>query len=206
MRMTTTRMLTVLALSALSACSGGGGGGGGGGGTNTQFGTVSGTVTVGGAGLAGATVSVSGGGSATTNAAGQYSIANVATGARSLSVSPPDGYIAANHGGDAASVSVAASQTASANFLLVRGVVVTAAGTSFSPAAVTVPVGAVVRWVNGGGTHTVTPGNAGQAGAWTSAALGSGTTFQHVFGTAGTFNYHCQPHQAAGMTGVVTVS
>ena len=205
MRMTYPRMLGILALSALAACSGGGGGGGGGG-TNTQFGTISGTVTANGAGLANVTVSISGGGSTTTNASGQFSLANVATGARAVSIAEPDGYIAATHGGDAANVAVSAGQTANAAFQLVRGVEVGAAGTSFSPQAVSVPVGATVRWVNGGGTHTVTPANAGQAGGWSAAALGVGTTFQHVFGTAGTFNYFCQPHQGMGMTGAVMVS
>jgi plastocyanin len=204
MRMTSSRMLAALTLSVLSACSGGGGGGGGG--TTPQFGTISGTVTANGAGLAGVTVSISGGGSTTTSATGQFTLSNVATGARSVSVAPPAGYITAVHGADAAEVAVTAGQTSTASFQLVRGVVVNAAGTSFSPATVTVPVGATVRWVNGGGTHTVTPVNPGQPGAWASAGLGVGATFQHVFAAAGTFNYFCQPHQGMGMTGTVTVS
>lgn len=203
MRILPVRSIPALVLAALAACSGGGGGGGGG--TTPQFGSVSGTVTRGGTPLAGVTVSVSGGGSATTSAAGLYTIASVATGTRTVTVTLPDGHIAAAHNGHTAQVQVGAGQTAAASFQLVRGAVVTAAGTSFTPAAVSVPTGGVVRWVNGGGTHTVTP-SAAQPGGFAAAPLGAGATFQHTFGTAGAFDYFCQPHQAMGMTGSVTVT
>lgn len=75
---------------------------------------------------------------------------------------------------------------------------------SFNPISVTVPVGRQVVWTNGSGVpHTVTPDNAAQAGAWASAQLAAGGTFQHTFNTAGTYNYHCNFHN--GMTGTITV-
>ncbi|HZG41803.1 MAG TPA: hypothetical protein VEY93_02495, partial [Longimicrobium sp.] len=178
----------VLALGAAAACGGGDGGGGGGPPTGTQTGTVSGRVSHGAAGVAGVTLSVAGGGSATTDAAGNFSIANVTTGARTVAIAMPTGFITANAAdGTSREVAVSAGQTATANFDLKRGVVVTASGTSFSPQTVTVPSGGTVRWVNGGGgAHTVTP-NAGQAGAWASANLPTGASFEHTFGTTGTF-------------------
>lgn len=63
-----------------------------------------------------------------------------------------------------------------------------------------------MRWVNGGGEHTVTPDADAPAGAWDSAGLPGGATFEHTFSSAGTFNYHCIPHKAAGMKGSVTVA
>jgi plastocyanin len=189
----------------LAACSGGGGGGGGGT-TDPQFGTVSGTVMAGGTGVAGATVSVQGGPSTTTSASGQFTLNNVAVGARNVVLTVPAGFITVSPADPTTKgVTVAANQTAQTSFNLKRGVVVTASGTSFSPSAVTIPVGSTVRWVNGGGSHTVTPGNPAQAGVWSNTDLGPGATFEHEFGTAATYAYHCQPHQSMGMTGSVTV-
>jgi plastocyanin len=203
MRVTHFGLLALLSAAVLTACSGGGGGGGG---TVPQFGTISGAVTAGGAGVAGANVAIAGGASTTTNAAGQFTLTNVAAGGRTVNVTLPAGFISAVQGGDATTVQVAANQTATASFQAVRGVIVTAAGTSFTPANVTIPAGGVVRWVNGGGTHTVTPDNAAQPGAWASADLPGGATFQHTFGAAATYAYHCAPHQAMGMNGTVTVT
>ncbi|CAA9345619.1 MAG: hypothetical protein AVDCRST_MAG89-2846 [uncultured Gemmatimonadetes bacterium] len=197
----------VLALGAASACGGGSGGGGGGPPTGTQTGTVAGRVSNGAAGVAGVSVSIAGGGSATTDAGGNFSIGNVTTGARTVAITMPAGFITANPAdGTSKEVTVSAGQSATANFGLKRGVVVTASGTSFSPKSVSVPTGATVRWVNaGGGAHTVTPATAGQAGGWASANLPEGALFEHTFGTAGNFNYRCLPHEAMGMTGSVGV-
>jgi len=89
------------------------------------------------------------------------------------------------------------------------GVVVVHAtsGNRFSPSSVTVAPGTTVRWVaDVSAGHTVTPDNAAQPGVWTAASIGSnGDTFDFTFNTAGDFSYHCVPHQALGMTGVVHV-
>lgn len=82
------------------------------------------------------------------------------------------------------------------------------AGNAFSPNDVTVDPGTTVRWVNDAAVlHTVTPADPNQQGAWQSAQTNApGTVLSHVFNTPGrTYNYFCQPHQAAGMTGVVRV-
>lgn len=206
--MKTMRGWAVASLVVLLAACGGGGGGDddGGGGTGPQFGTVSGQVTANGAGVQGVVVTVSGAGSATTNAAGAFQVTNVPVGSPTVAMAMPAGYITAA-AGDAISksVTVSAGQTATASFAIKRGVEVTAAGVSFAPQAITVPAGGTVRWVNGGGSHTVTPDAGAPAGAWQSAPLGAGASFEHTFAAAGTYNYHCNPHQAAGMTGTVSV-
>src|SRR5687768_12870804 len=75
-------------------------------------------------------------------------------------------------------------------------------GTSFSPDSVTINVGDTVTWVNDTGVeHTVTANN----GSFNSGPPDSNFTFSHTFNTAGTFGYHCQPHQLLGMVGQVIV-
>ena len=80
-------------------------------------------------------------------------------------------------------------------------VAILASGTAFSPAAVTVDVGATVRWQRVDGIHTVTPVGHNE---WAEADLNSANnTFVHTFDEAGEFDYECVLH--AGMTGTVTV-
>src|SRR5947207_9154855 len=72
---------------------------------------------------------------------------------------------------------------------------------SFSPKSVTIKVGDTVVWTNTGGFHTVT-------GDGSDPFCGSGTiptSCSHTFTTAGTFPYHCIPHQSIGMVGTVIV-
>lgn len=96
---------------------------------------------------------------------------------------------------------------------------VTASGTSFSPANVTIKVGQKVRWVVASGMHTVTSGtksgavctpdnkfcNPSDTSCASAPAMSPGTTYERTFTTAGEFPYYCQPHCAAGMVGKVTV-
>jgi plastocyanin len=199
----------LLAVSTL-ACSGGGGGG-----TTPPppptTGTIAGSVTLNGAGVAGATVAVTGGASANTSAGGAYSIANVSPGAKTVTVTPPANHALADGETAAKSATVVAGQTATVNWALKAtgggGVTQIDLGTAaFSPDAVTVPVGATVRWRNATATsHTITPNTPGQAGAWTGQNIaGINTTFEHTFGVAGVYDYHCTLH--AGMIGRVTVN
>lgn len=75
-------------------------------------------------------------------------------------------------------------------------------GTSFTPSTVTINVGDTVTWVNNTGVlHTVTANN----GSFNSGPPEEDFTFAHTFNAAGTFAYHCQTHQAFGMTGTVIV-
>ncbi|MDQ6918529.1 MAG: multicopper oxidase domain-containing protein, partial [Candidatus Dormibacteraeota bacterium] len=84
----------------------------------------------------------------------------------------------------------------------------------FNPANVTIAHGTAVRWTNNGANmqHTTTSnGHAGgpctpiSAEDWDSGTIAHGSTFDHTFPTAGTFNYHCDVH-GCGMAGTVTVT
>ena len=80
-------------------------------------------------------------------------------------------------------------------------------GMTFSPSSLNVFVGDTVTFVNTGGNHNVN----GTTGTFSGNpesfgnAVGSGWTFTHVFGTAGTYDYQCDPH-APMMAGTITVS
>lgn len=73
----------------------------------------------------------------------------------------------------------------------------------FSPSDVTISVGTTVRWISDTVVfHTITPSGHSE---WERQEMSSeGQTFEHTFGTAGTFNYFCEPHQST-MTGTITV-
>lgn len=80
---------------------------------------------------------------------------------------------------------------------------------AFSPAEVTVPVGATVRWTNDESMfHTVTSTSSLQVrrpnGLFDKSLFRKGDTFQYTFKEAGTFFYYCQPHSTF-MAGTVRV-
>lgn len=81
--------------------------------------------------------------------------------------------------------------------------VVTTAGTSFSPASLTVTPGTLVTWQISGGTHNVTFGSAKPTGG-DIPDTGAGRSVTRTFASAGTFDYQCTRH--SGMTGRVIVS
>ena len=75
---------------------------------------------------------------------------------------------------------------------------------TFSRSNLTIEPGTTVRWVNGASIgHTVTPDGHSEWARW--ATDSQGQTFEHTFDAPGTFAYFCEPHQAVGMTGVITV-
>jgi len=88
----------------------------------------------------------------------------------------------------------------------------------FQPAALTVPRGTTVTWMNTGQQqHTVTddPSKAANranaqlpsgAQPWDSGFIDAGKTFTHTFDTPGEYTYFCMPHEALGMVGHITVS
>ena len=87
---------------------------------------------------------------------------------------------------------------------------------SFTPDTVTVKVGALVTWTNDGSyAHTVTADSGGFDSGQLDAASGGGggyggggTTagsYSTMFGTAGTYPYHCANHPTL-MKGVVIVT
>ncbi|MEM7571613.1 MAG: lamin tail domain-containing protein [Bacteroidota bacterium] len=79
----------------------------------------------------------------------------------------------------------------------------------FTPNAPTIAVGDTVTWTNTGGFHNVdgsmeeNPGN--PEGFENGPASSAAWTFSHVFTLAGTYDYHCDPHLAVGMTGQIIV-
>jgi plastocyanin len=205
--MTPTRLASITLITLLAACSGGTG-------SNPpvsgESGSVTGTVTASGSGVAGATVALPGSAAQTTDAAGKFTFENVKTGSYNLTVTLPAGYALGN--GEAASkpVTVGAGQAATVNWTLSRTAPIETLrvdlqATSFSPKEVTVTKGSTIHWVNAAAiTHTITPDNAGQAGVWAAQTVsGSGTAFDHTFDDTGTYAYHCTIH--AGMTGTVKV-
>ncbi len=73
-------------------------------------------------------------------------------------------------------------------------------GFAFEPLDVRVRAGERVTWVNcDTDVHTSTA----DAGQWASPLLAPGDGFTQVFGAAGEFSYHCEPHPF--MTGRVIV-
>jgi hypothetical protein len=66
---------------------------------------------------------------------------------------------------------------------------------------ITINVGDTVQWTWITGGHSVTSDD----GLFNTGVLGAGSTFSFTFDQAGDFAYHCIPHQAIGMVGVVHV-
>lgn len=85
--------------------------------------------------------------------------------------------------------------------------VVNATDYKFTPAELHVSVGDTVEWKNTQGYHNVNgsksafPSNPEPFGN----ALGFGWTYSYVFKTAGTYEYHCDPHVGFGMKGKIEV-
>ncbi|MGH7686060.1 MAG: cupredoxin domain-containing protein [Candidatus Dormibacteria bacterium] len=74
---------------------------------------------------------------------------------------------------------------------------------AFAPTTITVSVGQVLQWKNGGGImHTVTF-NDNAMSCLDDAQLNGGSTWDVTFNTAGTYAYHCTIHEQ--MTGTVKV-
>lgn len=200
-----------LGLAVMAAC------GGGDGPTNPDpdpTTSIQATVTAAGTGQEGVTVrlfnadATTARSTQTTNTSGVATFSSLPLASYDVEVAVPTGFELA--AGQTAKKRVSAMTTtqASVSFALQEVtagnlVTITAAGTSFSPATVTIDVGTTVRWVNGGGDHTVTPDGHTQ---WTRAVLSSGgQPFSHTFNTPGTYQYYCEPHESAGMTGTITV-
>ena len=72
---------------------------------------------------------------------------------------------------------------------------------TFSPAALTLPLGSTVTWRNDDDrSHTATS----STGAFASGTLGTGATFAKTFGSAGTFPYFCEFHP--DMQGTIAIT
>ncbi|MCG6186245.1 T9SS type A sorting domain-containing protein [Maribellus maritimus] len=78
----------------------------------------------------------------------------------------------------------------------------------FTPDELTIEVGDTVEWTNIEGYHNVNgtqetyPSNPESFGN----SPGNGWTYSHVFSTAGTYDYQCNPHVGLGMIGKIMVN
>ena len=79
---------------------------------------------------------------------------------------------------------------------------------AFSPAAITVPRGTTITWVNQDSAgHTIVSdaqGSVAQGALFTSNALGNGATYSFKFDNPGTYAYHCSIHPTMKATVIVT--
>ena len=102
----------------------------------------------------------------------------------------------------------ATGASASNSVTIAAGSSVPSNGKFFEPPTLTASKGTSVTWTNADSTlHTVTSGSAESGNSGTefdSSYLAAGKTFQHQFGTAGTFDYYCTLHP--WMKGKVVVS
>lgn len=200
-------VLSILLL-GVSACSGGGG-------TEPQptTGSISGRVTAGSSNVAGVAIALTGGvgRNTTTDGSGQFAFADLSPGGFTVALTLPEGFRLAPNETLSKSATVAAGQTTTVDWGLEQDASedvqeIRLSGVSFSPSEVTISVGTTVRWVVDAGTHTVTPDNPDQPGAWTGTGnLDSGQSFSYTFSQAGTYDYHCAPHRSQGMTGRIRV-
>jgi plastocyanin len=84
---------------------------------------------------------------------------------------------------------------------------VNVANFAFTPSAVNITIGDIVKWTNTGGTHNIDgttaifPSNPESFGN----SVGAGWIYSHTFTIVGTYNYQCDMHPGS-MTGTVTVS
>ena len=96
------------------------------------------------------------------------------------------------------SAPVGASSTGAVESAAEPAVVVTMSNDRFQPATVHVAAGRAVTWRNTSDIeHTVT------GAGFDSGIIKPGGIYTRTFEKAGTFDYHCTPHFAAGMVGRV---
>lgn len=187
-------------------------------------GSIEGSVTLDGEGIASGSVAASRSGfaesTATPDAGGVFGMAEMAAGPWTLTFTPGPGHSLAAGEAGTRTATVAESQTTSVSAFQIdaqtpgSGVVDIhlTATSQFDPASVTITPGTTVRWINDAAIeHTITPENASQPGVWqrreTAAA---GVVFEHTFNTPNqTYRYRCEPHSSnfeTGMVGVITVT
>lgn len=86
------------------------------------------------------------------------------------------------------------------------GTTVTVEGNTFAPGTITIKVGETVKWKWGSSVHNVVSGKScSPDGRFSSGDPVAGGTFEQQFTTAGTYDYFCSVHCAAGMVGQVVV-
>jgi plastocyanin len=80
---------------------------------------------------------------------------------------------------------------------------------AFDPAKVSIKAGDTVKWVNNklAPHNVVFDSSAKNADKYTHKDLSfaPGDSFEVTFDEPGTYNYYCEPHRGAGMTGTIVV-
>lgn len=78
----------------------------------------------------------------------------------------------------------------------------------FEPADLPVQPGTTVVWEWESDNHNVAPTSIPDGATWEGhpEIAGTGTTYEHTFETEGTFEYLCEPHEAADMVGAIEVT
>ena len=82
---------------------------------------------------------------------------------------------------------------------------------TFEPAEITIAPGTTVHWVWDSDNHNVVPESQPDGANWQgtpgapSKTYNTGYEYSHTFQQTGTYEYFCQPHRTAGMTGTITV-
>ncbi|WP_227354339.1 plastocyanin/azurin family copper-binding protein [Haladaptatus salinisoli] len=83
---------------------------------------------------------------------------------------------------------------------------------TFEPAEVTIPPGGTIEWIWESDIHNIVVETQPKNANWTGSpgdpakTYDTGFSFTHTFETQGRYEYYCQPHLAAGMTGEVEVT
>jgi len=177
--------------------------------------SMAGTVTLGGTGLAGATLTLSGSGSGTTtsDAGGNYTFTGLANGNYTVTPSKSGfSFTPANSAKTLNGANITGVDFAATSLLTVQSVACPGSGTTdvsiqdflFNPANISVSVNTIVRWTNNGAAdHTVTSTGVPANGSFDSGTMGPGASACFKFTALGTFNYHCAIHST--MVGAVTV-
>lgn len=81
----------------------------------------------------------------------------------------------------------------------------------FKPAETTIAPGTTVEWTWDSDNHNIVPSSQPEGTNWEGTAgpasktYNTGHSYSHTFTTTGTFEYYCDPHQASGMDGAITV-
>lgn len=78
---------------------------------------------------------------------------------------------------------------------------------TFDPETVKVTPGSTVTWKWDSDNHNIVVQSQPDGANWEGheSIENAGFTYQHTFNTKGTYEYFCQPHKSAGMTGTVEV-
>ncbi|SNZ04275.1 Plastocyanin [Natronoarchaeum philippinense] len=79
--------------------------------------------------------------------------------------------------------------------------------TSFDPEELTVSTGTTVTFEWDSDFHNVVPTSQPDGANWSGQkeTKNSGFTYEYTFEVAGTYEYVCEPHESAGMTGTIVV-